>query len=1167
MKKKQFSLIPDFYRYWESKIGLKMRATLIIFLICIGQTLAVNGYAQNKRLTLNMANVTIKSVLANIEDQSEFFFMYEAGNVNVEKTVTISATDKTVPEILNDLFANTDIIYKINNRQIALTTESLSSAVQQQKSISGKVTDSSGSSLPGVSVVVKGTTTGTISDANGNYSLSNVPTNATLQFSFVGMKKEEVKIEGKTTVNIKLVEDAIGIEEVVAVGYGTQKKVNLTGSVDVVSNEALAGRSAPNVSQLIQGTSPNLNISMTNLGGEPGATSNWNIRGIGSIAGNSSPLILIDGVESNINNIDPESIESVSILKDASASAIYGSRAPFGVVLVTTKKGKKNQAIRISYNNNMTFASPVGVPHFVDALTFVTAYNQAQANSGLSPVFPAEQVERVKGYMAGTYKTEYNPDNPPTTIWRGRWDGNANHDWPSEYYKKSAFSEKHGINLEGGGENTQYYVSSGYYDQGGLYSWGDDLYKRYNVMANITSQITNWLRFDYSSKYARTETDHPLGIVAQPRSYIYREFLSFGPLMPKYNIDGSISNPLIRALQSSGRENIVNNDLGITLRTEIEPIKGWKTNISYNHNYGGTTNLQNPKPVPVQLPTGLIGNIGSAMSGSVENLSFLYYTLANAVSSYEKTIGGHYFKALVGYEQETNLFRGLYGSKMELITEEVPSINTALGAVTLSDEISHWATQGVFGRLNYNFKEKYLVEFSARYNGSSRFAKESRWGFFPSVSAGYNISKENFWASVEPYVNTLKLRGSYGSLGNQNVSNYLYLSSVPVTSNLSYILAGERPAYAGIPAIISDGLTWETITTADFGIDAGFLNNRLGLVFDWYNRTTSNMFGPSETLPAVLGTSVPYRNNAELSTKGFEVSLEWKDRISSDLSYNVRISIGDSKSTILKYKNDNGLIDTWYEGKDIGEIWGFTTDGLIQAVGEAMPDQSKYYKTWGPGDMKYKDLDGNKIINDGTRTLKDHGDLSVIGNTTPRYNIGITAGLNWKGFDFNMFWQGIGKRDYFPSSRTNLFYGLVLGNNGGESGLFKDSPGLDYWRPADDASILGPNIDAYFPKPYFSIETNKNRLAQSRYVLRAAYLRLKNLQLGYTVPQKLSMKVHLYKARFYVSGENLLTLKKLPKTLDPETSIASDLALGGTENTGAIYPISRTLSFGVNLTF
>ena len=378
------------------------------------------------------------------------------------------------------------------------------------------------------------------------------------------------------------------------------------------------------------------------------------------------------------------------------------------------------------------------------------------------------------------------------------------------------------------------------------------------------------------------------------------------------------------------------------------------------------------------------------------------------------------------------------------------------------------------------------------------------------------------------------------------------------------------PIYATVPGIVPNDLTWETVTTLNIGADMGFLNNRLGVVFDWYNRVTSDMFGPAESVPAVLGTSIPYSNNAKLSTKGFELTVSWRDHITSDLSYNVAFSLGDSRSTILKYKNDSGRIDDWYEGKKVGEIWGFVTDGIIQSEGEPMPDQSKYYNTWGPGDMKYKDLDGNNILDDGARTLNDHGDLKVIGNHTPRFNYGITAGLTWKDFDFNMFWQGIGKRDYLANVSLNRFYGVVIGGTpGSESALFSNSPALDYWRPADEQSALGPNTDAYFPKPYFTYELEKNRLPQSRYVLNASYLRLKNLQLGYTVPKHISRKLFLQRIRIYVSGENLLTITKLPDSLEPETTVASDPTLGGgnKENAGAIYPISRNYSFGINLTF
>ena len=1142
-----------------------MKITCLLIMVFASSLFAGSAKSQLAKVTLSMKNTTITEVIDAIEHQTDYLFVYDKNEIDLNRKVSVEAEKKAVAEVLSNMFDNSGVAYAMEGSNIMLMQKS---AVQQVKKITGKVTEASGAPLAGVTVVVKGTTIGVITDAEGKYSISGYPENAILQFSFVGMIAQEIAVKNSTTINVTLLTDSIGMDEVVVVGYGTQKKVNLTGSVGVVNGDKLVNRSAPNISKLIQGASPNLNINLTNSGGEPGASSTWNIRGMGSISGGSSPLILIDGVESNIENVDPEAIESISILKDASASAIYGARAPFGVILLTTKKGSKNQPIRIQYNNNLSFDSPLSIPHFVDSYTWVDTYNHIQSNSGLAPVYPAEQVERVKGYIAGTYKTEYNPDKPPVSIWRGRWDGNANYDWPSEYYKKSAFTQKHNVNVEGGGEKTQYYISSGYFDQGGLFSWGNDLYKRYNVMANFSSQINDWIRFDYSSKYSRTETDRPLGIVGQPRSYILRSFLSFGPLMPKYNIDGTLSNPLVRALQSSGREHMTNNDLGITLRTELQPVKGWKTNISYNYNYGGATNLQNPKPVIVQLPTGKTGNIGAPMSGSVENLAVSYYTLANAVTSYEKTIGSHYFKAMAGYEQEVSTYRGLTGSKMELITETVPSINTALGAVTLSDAISHWATQSVFGRLNYNYKEKYLFEFSSRYNGSSKFAKDSRWGFFPSVSGGYNIAKENFWKSLDKYIPMLKFRASYGSLGNQNVSNYAYLSSVPVSSNMPFIIGTERPVYAGVPAIIPADLTWETVTTLNGGFDAGFLNNRLQVTGDWFNRKVTDMIGPVQSLPAVLGTGAPWSNNAEMQTQGFEITFDWKDKISDALSYNIGFSIGDSKSKILKYKNDSELLDTWYNGKNVGEIWGFVSDKLIQTAGEEMPDQTKYYKTWGPGDMKYKDLNNDKIINDGTRTLKDRGDLKVIGNSTPRYNFGITGGLNWKGFDMSMFWQGIGKRDYLINTTSNMYFGIVPGGSAGsESALFKNSPGLDFWRPADDTSVLGPNTDAYFPKPYFTTENDKNRAPQSHYVLNAAYLRLKNIQIGYTIPQRLSMKAHLYKARFYASGENLITFTKLPGILDPETTIASDPAFGGREMTGAIYPISKGLSFGVNLTF
>ena len=1029
--------------------------------------------------------------------------------------------------------------------------------------VTGNISDNFGESLIGVNVIESGTSNGTVTDIHGNFTLSVSDRNAVLRLTYIGYISLDIEVDGRSEISIIMSESSSQLDEVVVVGYGTQKKVTLTGSVDALSGDEIEGRPAVLVSDLIKGASPNLNITMGMRGGEPGATSSWNIRGLGSISANASPLILVDGVEVNINNIDPQTIESISVLKDASASAIYGSRAPFGVVLITTKKGKEGK-VSVDYTNNLSWNSPLGVPDFVDSYTWATAYNQANANAGLTPVYADEQMERIKGYLNGTYPYEYDPENPVNNIWAGRRIGNANYNWPKELIGGNSFNHKHSVNLSGGTEKTKYYLSGGFVSQDGIYRYAYENYSRVNFLSNINSQVTDWLNLRSGVKYAKGKSDYPIGETTVGREHMVGEFITFAPMMPKYNIDGTIQCPLIRWEQDSGRDKWDSGDLFINVGVDLEPIKGWVTSFNYNHNEINSRSYAHPKPVEVVVGDGSVGNIGKPASSWEVGYTRTNYTMINIVSSYEKYFGEHYLNGLVGYEQEQRKYSSISATGTGLITDEVPSLKTALGEKTVTDAMNHWATQGVFGRINYNYKEKYLLEVSARYNASSRFSPDTRWGFFPSASVGYQISKESFWEPIQHVVNNFKIRASYGSLGNQNVGMYSYLTTMGIGSELSWIINGERPQYVNPPGLVSSDLTWEKITSSNFGIDAGFLNNRLQMVFDVYERITSDMLGPSETLPYPLGVSAPQRNNAELSNKGFELIFTWRDRISSDFSYNAKISIGDNRATINKYYNEKELIDTWYPGKRVGEIWGYTTDGIIQSEGENMPDQSKFYATWGPGDIKYKDLNEDGKINDGTRTLNDYGDLTVIGNSQPRFNYSISGGFEWKNFDFYMFWQGIGKRDYYPHANLQLFWGMTTGT--GNSGIYKNSPILDYWRPADDTSILGPNTDSYLAKPYFSNQTTKNRQVQTRFLLNAAYLRLKNLQVGYTLPVQISQKAYLQRARIYLSGENLLTLTGLPGTFDPETTISSDPAEGGYQ-AGRIYPLSRVLSFGVNLTF
>lgn len=1183
---KKFKTMPGIAFYIPLKKVLLM-AKLTMFLLVLGLLqVSAESYSQTAKLRIKMENVPIVEVFDEIERISQFRFFYDNDLVDLSENVSVDAEGESIADILDKVFQNKELNYEIMDRFILVKSpngrEILSvkdNFIQQNQTVSGKVTDSGGQPLPGVTVVVKGTTNGTVTNVDGNYSLSNIPEDATLHFSFVGMQPQEILVAGKNNIDVVMTEETIGIEEVVAIGYGTQKKVNLTGSVDVVSGEKLENRPAASVSLLLQGTAPNVNISLSGMGGEPGSTQNFNIRGTGSISGNDSPLILVDGVEMDIDLLDPESIESISILKDASASAVYGSRAAYGVVLVTTKQGKTDRPLQIQYSNNLSYAVPLYVPNMEDSYSYATAFNQAKSNAGLSPVWPADQVERIRGWIEGTYPYPYDPEKPLTSFWNGRWQGNANVNWPQKFWS-SSFRQKHNINLNGGSKKSQYYFNAGFLDQPGLYTWGNDSYKRYNILSNFSHQVNNWIKFEFNTKYARTNIDHPIGVVGIPRVHAWNSFLVIHPTQPEYYLDGTPMHPYANALQRGGRILNENNDLWLNMAVELEPLKGWKTNIRYNYNYQWGTESQNPKPVIIDASDTPAGNIGQSTTGSISQFNQTKYYLFNIYTSYENTIGNHYFKGLIGYEEDYNNYKRLYGSKMDLITPDVVSISSATGAETLDDALSHWATQGIFGRLNYNYKEKYLLEFSARYDGSSRFASESRWGFFPSFSAGYNIAREDFWAPVESHVNSLKFRVSYGSLGNQNVANYLYLSTIPVQLRYTpsslfdpgYLINDEIPLYAQAPNIISSDLTWETVTTFDVGFDAGFLKNRLNVVFDWYERITSDMIGPAIQLPSVLGTSAPKRNNAKLSTKGFELSFTWKDKLSSDLSYNVQLSIGDHKTTILEYLNETGNVNTWYNGKIYGDIWGYTTDKMIQSEIDlsSMPDQSYIYSRWTPGDIMYKDLNGDSKITPGTFTLDDHGDLSVIANSTPRYNYNISAGFNWKNFDFNMIWQGIAKQDFFPTRGGwgDMFFGMGTSQN--SSMLLKEANHVNYWRPTNETNMFGPNTNAYYPKPYLSSEANKNMQTQSRFVQNAAYLRLKNLQIGYTIPKSLLAKVFIQNARIYVSGENLLTISPLPKAFEPETIVASttqNASMGWTTVSGQIYPIAQLFSFGVNITF
>ncbi len=1134
---------------------MKLTTFLILFsVVCV---FASETYSQTKKLNLNMNNVTVKEVLSAIEDQSEFKFMYSAKVIDVNREVAINEENSKIEDALKSLFAGTDVNYTIKDRIIVLssatTISNEVSAGQQQKSVSGRVTDSSGASLPGASVIVKGTTIGVITDGDGKYSLSKVPENAILQFSFVGMKSQEFAVSGKTTINVSLAEETVGLEEVVAVGYGTQKKVNLTGAVSQVGSEVLESRSVTNVTAVLQGVSPGLNVtSNASYGGEPGASMAINVRGAGSLSG-GNPYVLVDGVPMNMDNVNPNDIESISVLKDAASSAIYGSRAPYGVILITTKSGRKGGKPTLNYSGIVGWATPTVLPELANSLDWANGLNEASLNTGQSPIYSAEVIERIKKRRADPNFPSTFPDPSNPSIWGTYGNANDNVEYYDVYYQDWSAQQNHNISINGGSQNSSYYVGFGYVSDAGQLNYIEDKFERYNLITKLSSDVTDWMTFSLNSKFSYSLNNYPIGAEGDNRQMIERMLARAWPTEPIYTPNGEINVRDITQvpfLINGGSDKRYNWDMWLTPSVEIRLLKGWNMNADFSYNLNSNMRNFSRNKITGLGVDGVTETLhySQTWNGMFQTLANTRYMTTNVYSKYEKKIDDHFISILIGGQAELNNYTSLNGEKRDFVTEAVPSISTATGDLQVDDNLSHWSTMGIFSRLTYNYQEKYLFEFNGRYDGSSRFGEGNRWGFFPSFSAGYNLSKENFWKPLSNSINNMKIRASYGTLGNQNVANYLQIPILPIRTQLGYIINDKRPIYTQIPNLASIGLTWETSKTIDVGLDASFLNNRLDFTFDWYNRTTENMFGPSETLPAVFGTSVPQENNATLETKGFDLSIGWKQKI-SDLNYEVRLIMSDNKSVVTQYNNPTKLISNYYEGMELGEIWGYETVGLFESDDDVKnsPNQTLFYSKWTAGDVKYKDLNNDEKITWGDRTVDNPGDMKIIGNSNPRYSYGLNLRMDYKGFDLAMLFQGVGKRSVWMGGRNpSAMFGFA--NAWYFASLMTDH--LDYWSPQ--------NTDAYLPKPYMNSQNNKNSQVQTRYLQDFSYIRLKNLQIGYTLPNNISKKAKLEKLRLFIGGENILTFSKGWGPFDPEAAINGSF-VG--------YPLRETYSIGMNITF
>lgn len=1039
--------------------------------------------------------------------------------------------------------------------------------------VKGVVNDAMGPVI-GASIVEKGNTgNGTITDIDGNFSL-NVSSNSTLIVSFVGYKAQEIPVAGKTFFTIDLKEDNEMLEEVVVVGFATQKKVNLTGSVGTATAKDIEARPVANAVQALQGVIPGLNISNSGNGGELNATKSIDVRGTGTVgkdaSGNAfssgSPLILIDGMEGDLNSINPQDIESISVLKDAAASSIYGSRAPFGVVLVTTKSGKSGRA-QINYNMNMRYSTPIKMPDMANSYEFVNLFDDAEYNGSGKHLYTDEYRQFVYDFMTGE-SDDYIWGNGSGGKWNYDYSAN-NVNWLKEYYRNTAPSQEHNVSVSGGSDKMTYYLSANYMTQEGFMRYGTEDYDRYTITAKISAQLTKALKVDYSNRWVRTDYERPTYMNDDFYNHILRRAR---PVRAVYDPNGYLMSDInyIGVMRDGGRHNEQKDAMAQQLKITVTPLKNWniigemniKTDNNWNH-WEQFVVYSHYKDNPENTYTALT----SANKDQVSEYSLkTTYLNPTVYSNYNFSLKEkHNFTVLGGFQAEIMKYRDMEGARTGLVTTDLPVLNltTDADSYTLKGLYKNWKNAGFFGRINYDYNGKYLVEGNLRYDGSSRFRRGNRWILTPSFSLGWNVARENFWEKLADVVEVFKLRVSYGELANQNTTSwYPTYQTLGVTTNGGkWLQNGALTSVASVPGLISTSLSWEKIKNTNIGFDFGALNNRLTGSFDYFWRKTKNMVGPGVELPAILGATVPSTNNTDLTTFGWELSIGWRDKV-GELGYGVKLNISDNQTRIDKYPNPTNSLSKYMAGELTGDIYGYTTIGIAKTQEEmdahiaSLPKggQTAIGSKWEAGDIMYADINGDGKIDNGSNTLDDMGDLKKIGNNTPRFRTGITLDAQWKGFDFSMFWQGVLKRDFDPGENSMVFWGTT-GSGQWWSTSFKDH--MDYFRAEDTASPLGANVNAYYPRPLFN---NKNHKTQTAYLQNAAYMRLKNLQLGYTLPKSLINKIGLQNVRVYVSGENLLTITGLSDTMDPETA-------GIGKQGGTVYPLSRVYSFGLSVNF
>lgn len=1141
--------------------------------------------AQNVSFSSN--KVTLKSAFEKIEKESKYKIAYNSSQLDANRSVTLTKKSDDVFGMLNQLLKGTNFTYEMEGNYIVIKPQQKAKSQAHGKKIKvrGVVKDETGEPVIGATVMEKGTTTnGVVTDLDGNYTIE-IPADGMLAVSYIGCKDQDIKVNGREVINVNLADDNKVLSEVVVVGYGTQKKANLTGAVSMITADDINNRPVSNAAGALQGADPSVNLTFNSGSLDSGYS--IDIRGVASING-GSPLVLADGMEVNLSQINPNDIESISVLKDASASAIYGAKASSGVILITTKSGKDSEGkASISYNGRVGWKQNTTSTDFIhtgyDHVNIVNQFYEAYQGK-LMANYTDKDLQML--YDRRNDKTE-NPDRPWTVVGDdGKYYYYGNFDWYDYFYRKTRPEQEHNISVTGGNDKVNYFASGRFFTQDGIFNIYKDNYQNVSFRGKLNAKLSKHLTYSVNFNYNKTAYKYA-GFYNEQQTISSLQSNILSSFVPR-NPDGSVvqytnqltsNSPLgsghagfLTANEArNSRENkywIVANQLDYKVFDDLV--------LTASYAYKNRNYIYKRRSMPFEYSRAE-GATATFTSGTITD----YYQEGHMQVDNNLNIYGtythvwdkkHNFKVVAGGQYEDYRTTDLSVKKNDLLSKDLSSFTVAQGETTVGQDISAYRTLGYFARVNYDYEGKYLAEISGRWDGTSKFASKDRWGFFPSASIGWRMSSEKFWNKLLPVVNNAKFRFSVGSLGNQQVSNYAYFDQIYTDNKMSYTFDGLNKAYyASVSSPLSSSLTWETVSTYNWGLDLGFLDSKLTLTADIYIRDTKDMLTHSITLPSVFGATTPKENCADLRTNGWELYIGWQDKFNlagKPFHYNVSATIGDYKSKITKFNNPDKLISDYYEGMTLGEIWGYKVAGLFATDEEAAAYQAKIndkavngrvYSSKKDnhlmaGDVKFMDLDGDNVISEGSGTVADPGDKRIIGNSLPRYSYSFRLGADWNGIDFNAFFQGVGKRNWYPTTYAYDFWGPY------------SFPSLSFiHKDFTDNVWSEDNQGAYFPRPrgYASYSGGALGVANDRYLQNAAYLRLKNLTVGYTIP--ISKKI-INSLRVYFTAENLFywsPLKKYCKTVDPEMIYASSYNSGS----GVGYSYSKSFSFGLDIKF